>query len=561
MTDQPALTENSVAQDGDEDLLLTQVRNKAGDWVKKTYPEMGLLPITCLRLPGGFRIPFESRIAGYRVRKLMLILYIDEATIDDSNAEPVPERDDFAGDKGMKTIDQYRYLLRNNPVMLMSPQSAIDCFEAEHPKKKIYSLEPVLFLENIELSNISPVCWRIGYLEGLDYKVVTVSAKLKESTTPPPEALPTEGLSPTDMLPTVPPPIQKPDYGYTISAPELKSTSATASFPGWKMGKINLNPRRRPPLLEVALSDLSGADKFHLNEQWTIWSCLAHTIHTVHELGYGGFNPYNFAVEYVSGANAAGASFSDGVNGTPTLRFSEVGGWASDHTVVLHELGHALWSLLYTTQPPAINANQGASIGYQGIQEGFADYISGMMASPENATPLPGKARGFSVGKRVDQVNTEGFPRLIDGLPRLPHERRSRVTVDSERWNWLRNDLTNIGKKGKGRKKKAHDHGAHSGQDDRAHQLGHCWANVLWDFRQRIGSTLADPIVLLAHFKLRLPVGAETTSNPFTMYFLSLQETALFLQSRNALVIEERTKATLHDPEFWRSLASAHCLP
>ena len=398
--------------------------NKAAEYP----PEYGLALATPspLRLPDGWRFPYNSFFGPYRVRRCMVILFVDTTTPEPYRA--TEEWNNFAQQENNDIINKLQQALRPSGDIGI----ALKNLRTRHPDAQIESVEPVW-----DLAQQPPLCWRIG--------IIKVDVE--------------EGLRHYAVLAGM-------ADGHLIGEPELLSIGAV----GWRLGVV----ARQSGSLIVNLDKLTLVQQHH----WTMLSCITCANQFVEGLNYSGIGPHNVRVEYV---DMTGRPNTATVRGVPTLTFPYGGGWAQDPSVVLHELGHAWWSLLFTRTPASIKADKyGTEL--DGIREGFADYFA--------ATQLANGGKQVTIGQGL-------VDRVLDGkrldLPDPPG----------------------------------------------TYDICRKWANLLWDFRLRVeranlvswdkrrGRVAADDVVLGAHIKPRLDGNAP--ESPLACYFQSLRQAARHL--------------------------------
>ena len=423
-----------------------------------------------IRLPSGWRFPYDSFAGSFRVRQSMLILFVsDDGVISEewNDFERGPHRD------ALQML--YEELAGKPPPNLPPLQTILPKVRGEHPDAIIESIETVWALNE---EGKPDLYWRLGLIEGI-YRFVIVVGQDQKAT-----------LDRSQRVPY----LQK----------TLRSLSAR---PKWDLGRARF--RRRSGNLTVKIGDLQhiARSKEHLRSQWTVWSCVSRVAEFVEGLGYGEFGLNNVRIEYLeSDASVDGAAF-DTVRGVPTISFLRGEGWAEALSIVLHELGHALWSLLYT-RPPAILDTRAHKRELEGIQEGLSDYFAATILSDRHHRPI--RIGGELAGAAASRYR---LPRLVDGRPF--------TDLDLD-------DIENMDE----------------------HLIGQNWANFLFDLRQHIQAhsdvCTADDLILRAHTKPLLPDGGVDPTSPRHCYLASLRETAVALDLPFA------------DDSFWEALATRH---
>jgi hypothetical protein len=203
--------------------------------------------------------------------------------------------------------------------------------------------------------------------------------------------------------------------------------------------------------------------------------------HWLRALGYNAIGPENVDILFdpPSPTVQRDGAACDTVNGTPVLGFQVGERWAEDPSIVLHELGHALWLLLFTRRPVSIDGKAYADEQI-GIEEGFADYVAATLLERTAQPPIIGGGLPAGVGGHYR------LPRLIDTQPYRP--------LDAD-----------------------------------PHEIGHQWANLLWSVRASIYKQtgdvhLADRAILAAH--LRPPKITDGVAKPLERYLQSVAVSA-----------------------------------
>lgn len=423
-----------------------------------------------LRLPTGWRFPYDSFAGSFRVRHSMLILFVsDEGVVSE-------EWNDFERDPHQEALHTlYEELAAAPPPNLPPLQTVLPNVMDSHPGAVVESIEAVWAINE---EGEPDLYWRLGLIEGI-YRYVVVIGRDQKATL---------------------------DRGNRV--PYLQKTLRSLSVARkWDLGRARF--RRQSGNLTVKIRDLLDVaqDQEHLRSQWTVWCCMARAAEFVEGLGYGEFGPHNVRVEYLaSDALVDGAAF-DTVRGAPTISFLRGGGWAEALSIVLHELGHALWTLLYTRPPAVLDTNAHAR-ELEGIQEGFCDYFAAALLSKNNGPVVIGGELAEATASRYQ------LPRPVDGRPFTDPTLANVTNAD-------------------------------------AHVIGRKWANFLFNARQAaqqqgMAGRTADGLILRAHTKPLLPNGGIDPLTPMHCYLASLRETAVTLNLPFA------------DANFWQDLAARH---
>lgn len=424
--------------------LIAQQRVKSAP-----YSEYNLSIPKRLALPNGWRFAYDSFVGGFRVRQTMLILFVDKT------GKVTAEWDDFAQEPNKKEwVENAAQALPTIPT-LPSLSTAFNQFEQEYSAEiedkfkvplsqvQIETTEAVWSNEGSNEKDQWTLCWRFCIREGLRHFVLMVGC-----------------------------PSQSP----SLKAPYINLASQSKSVArDWDLGRARF--RRRSGNLTIKLKEFLDLpkEKEHLRSQWAVWSCMAQVAEFLERLGYGRIGSHNIRVQHLaSDTEVRGASYST-VNSVPTISFLRGKGWAEDPSIVLHELGHALWYLLYTRPPQSIDRDQYQN-EQEGIEEGFADYFAATQLADGN-TPI-------EIGGKLKRTEAGVYklPRPVDGQPFEPPP----------------------------------------SPDE--HEIGRKWGNMLWDFRTRVGKEKADSLILKAHLSPQ-PVD-NAASEPLARYFQSLEQIA-----------------------------------
>jgi hypothetical protein len=384
-----------------------------------------------LQLPDGWRFPYDSFVGRYRVRHSMLILFVDR-----QKSMVEIEHDDF---EEPEKVSNVRKILQDKQLALPPFSKVLEEVQEEHGQAQVVAFEPVLDAEAEDDEAL--LQWRVIIGEGTRHYAVPVYQSASEAL-------------------------------HIGRKEELRPRGVVSD---WVLGHAKYQSSSQTLTVNMVNQPASS------HSQWIVWSCMARVTQFVEKWGYGGVGPHNVQVRYAaSDIQTRGADF-DIIRGVPTINFLRGGGWAEDLSVVLHELGHALWALLYTRPPKHLKDTPGPVL--PGIQEGFADYFAATLLADDSS--WDGKIGG---GIPAHRARDYGLPRVVNGDPHLP------VSILPDRY-----------------------------------EIGQQWANLLWDLRTRMaqGGKNADPVILSAHIKPR--VGDDGPQAPLPCYFESLQETARHL--------------------------------
>ena len=389
-----------------------------------TFSQYDLSPATSLplRLPDGWRFPYNAFREAFRMQQTMLILFVDdrgqvEVEWDDLALSPVPPV------PGPPPILPPPPPVVQGPPPLPPLSLVLEQVRAKYPDARVETTEAVW-----DAQDRTRLCWRVGLMRGVVRFTVLVWGAAD-----------------------------------ALRFSERASNTKSASGSDFSLGAATCEDGE----LTVNLHDHES-----LRALWTIWSCMAQVAEFTQALGYGDFGPHNVRVELVdSDAETPGAAF-DPVRGVPTISFLRKGGWTEDLTIILHEMGHALWSLLFTRSPRHLKLENNKPL--LGIEEGLADYFAATQLSAGQA---------MDIGGRLDPQAARVYklPRTINGKFAAP-------------------------------------------DSDDPHEIGKQWANLLWNFRTQVGAQDADRVIIGAHIKPR--VGASPPDNPLACYLQSLKETA-----------------------------------
>lgn len=407
-----------------------------------------------LRLPDGWRFPFEFRVNSLRVRRTMVTLFVQ----DDKNI--IVEADELAKDQRLngwlnEQKEPERVALRPLKDIRVTKQAELRGI-LSHPDSawQVETTEAIYWRKG-DAPSAAPY-WRLGLVEnGMLRHLLWIDQ---------------DGA------------IADQKYASRSSGPIVNLGRSTLNLKSRKLS-INLgglvDKRRNSPYRD-------------LGYQWLVWNCMAHMAEVQESLGYLGFQPRHIRMEFSEATNALpGATYSR-VDNMPTISFLRQGGWAADPSVVLHELGHALWEQLYT-QPPQTIDTVTYTKQLEGIQEGFADFVAAMMLNPTNDPVV--------IGGSVQLAGNNHYllPRQIDGNLDAPHD----LPAD---WR--------------------------TSQQVDEHLIGWKWANVLWYLRKSLvdqGDTSldkrqrekqADQVILNAHLRPR--VSPSASSEPILCYLEAL---------------------------------------
>lgn len=442
-----------------QDMAQAHVKEKYGDFV---LTQATVLPI---RLPNGWRFPYDLYVGPFRVRHLMLILFVsDQGTLD-------VEWDDFADGK-------YAEAVKNMNTVVACLQSLPDDFpSAQEVRSRVTDEEPDAVVESTELvwaldEKVEMVLrWRVGLIKGILREVRMVGPK---------------GAQTLDRR------------GNLVDDGESQPCSLRVA-PDWNLGNARFRQRSGNLTIKTKGTDKSPTT---LHSQWRVWCCMAHVAEYLAKLGYGEFSPHNVHIEFLS-SDVKGAAFAT-VNGVPTITFSRDRGWDRSLSIVLHEMGHALWSLLYT-RPPKILENEAVSeVEREGVAEGFCDYFAAALLSENNAPVGIG-------GELKPQPKLYRLPRMVDG------------------------DVFQVSS-------------VPDSDPPARYLIGQKWANFLFDLRrviynEKIGTLQeADRLIFQAHLK-PVVLNPPNPITPMSVYAASLWETAV---AQNIPLPEETWKALIN---------------
>lgn len=390
-----------------------------------------------LELPDGWRFPFDLFVEGIRVRQAILILFIDR-----TSGAITPEVDNTAQIAALErqvlqsserpALDAKQYPPTGAP-WRQTNASFAKIAERVRAELKDADVE----IETAErvwdrYENRLVLAWRFGLRRGLAR---------------------TRLLVPLDAE----------------ASPAREEPSDTARSAGrWSLDGATFGRGR----LSVRLPRGDAEAR----ARWAVWSCMASTSSWLRALGYNAVGPENVDVLFdpASAAVQRDGAACDRVNGTPVIGFRLAERWAEDPSIVLHELGHAIWFLLFARQPASIDeAHRQDQVA---VEEGFADYVA------------------------AAQLERSGLPRTIGGGLRRGVGKQYRLPRDVEARPY-------------------------APADGDPHEIGHQWANLLWDVRERVLAqtqdlNAADRAVLAAH--LRPPEVPNGSGKPLERYLQSL---------------------------------------
>jgi hypothetical protein len=231
---------------------------------------------------------------------------------------------------------------------------------------------------------------------------------------------------------------------------------------------------------------------------WTIWSCFTSLQRYLDRLTFKVFDFYDVDIRQHS-VNDGEPAKTTHPNGIPLIRFyvspDKNVAWSNDVSIVLHELGHALWLLLFARPPRTIEDDPEQQFVAQGIQEGFCDYLAAAILKQHRNRPVLGGAIRHQLqgaGQTDDELRKMALPRPL--------------TTKAVKIN------TDIS------------------QEERKYRLGETWSHLLWEYRMRVlvghpdKVTEVDKVILLAH--MRPLVNSEEKQGAFRAYFDSLKATS-----------------------------------
>ncbi len=404
---------------------LTKVKELAGPF----DPTIATFSHQPLPLPGGWRFPFDIHLDDSRLSGQITILFVDQKT-----GQVETEWDNL---QAIRDITPDDYQPQKEPPLRFS--QVLEALQKDFPGARVETAEKVLTISDDR--KIWPG-WRIGLVEeGFNRSVVQVT--------------------------------RTPDGMIQHTEPQVRSRSATIR---WNIGGSRY--RSRSGLITINLKELAENQEYWRG-QWMVWSCIAHTAQYLSRLGYPWIEHHSIRVELLD--TMGGIGKYDRVEKVPVISFDLNRGATDDPTIVCHELGHAVWDLLFTRPAPLMLVDGENKGLYEGLQEGFADYFAGAMlaAGQDVGTVIIG-------GALPRKLVLPRIRRVLDGRPYS-----IRPTGDTE------------GKK---------------------YEVGRKWANFLWDLRRQLDPRQGDAVILRAHFKPLVPTGGPI--EPKAAYFQSLRQTA-----------------------------------
>ena len=407
-----------------------------------------------LRLPDGWRFPFEFRVNSLRVRRTMVTLFVQ----DDKNV--VVEADELARDQALmgwlnEQKEPERVALRPLKDIRVNKQVDIRAILSQPDSAWHLETTEAIYWRKGDAPYAVPY-WRLGLVEnGMRRHLLWL------------------------------------DQDGAIADQKHTSRSSGSIV---NLGRSTLNLKNRK--LSVNLRGLVDKRRHFpyrdLAYQWLVWNCMAHMAEVQEGLGYHGFQPRHIRMEFSDATNSLPGALYNRVDNIPTISFLRQRGWAADPSIVLHELGHALWEQLYAQPPQTIDTAQYTK-QLDGIQEGLADFVAAMMLNPGNEPVVIGGS------VELEGNNDYLLPRQIDGNLDTPN----RLPVD-----WRTNQRVD------------------------EHLIGWKWANLLWYLRGCLigqGDTSldesrrekqADQVILNAHLRPR--VSPSASSEPVLCYLEAL---------------------------------------
>ncbi len=333
-----------------------------------------LSPKLPIRLPGGWRFPYDSFAGPFRVRHSMIIFQVSD------DGKVWQEWNDFDQNPHIEELDDLFIDSIEKPLPTLPPvQDVLPEIMAEHSDAIIETSEAVWVIGEDGKPDLA---WRIGLVKGIE-RFTVVRTKGKKAT-----------LDRRNNL--------VPFLGRT----RLSKSAAKR----WDIGRARFRPRSGNVTIRIKELLKIGEEKEYLRNQWLVWACMAHMAEFVEGLGFNEFGPHDIRVEFLaSSVSVEGAAFNI-VQSIPTISFLRGEGWAEASSIVLHEFGHALWAILYARPPIGIDSKRYEQ-ELDGIQEGFCDYLAATLLSRNNKPVIIGGELKRAIANRYK------LPRIIDGIP------------------------------------------------------------------------------------------------------------------------------------------------
>lgn len=331
--------------------------------------DVAIVP-TPLRLPDGWRFPFEFRVNSLRVRRTMVTLFVQ----DDKNV--IIEADELAQDQVLKgwlneQKEPDRVALRPLRDIRVTKQADVRGILSHPDSAWQLETKEAIYWRKGDATHAVPY-WRLGLVEnGMLRHLLWIDQ----------------------------------DGAVVAQKHASRSSGSTANL---GRSTFNLKSRKLAINLRGLIDKRRKFPYRDLGYQWLVWNCMAHMAEVQESLGYLGFQPRHIRMEFSEATNSLPGAMYSRVDNLPTISFLRQWGWAADPSIVLHELGHALWEQLYAQPPQTIN-----TVTYtkqlDGIQEGFADFVAAMMLNDEEEPVVIGGS------VKLDDNNDYLLPRqLID---------------------------------------------------------------------------------------------------------------------------------------------------
>jgi hypothetical protein len=300
-----------------------------------------------LRMPEGWRIPFELWIDTFRLRRTMLIYFVPD------QGDPFLEWED--------SVEEVSKWDRTSPPRLLPFRDAIEIIQNKYG--------PAIDIENIEvawLPGIAPqLVWRFGFRVGQMRYAASVD-------------------------------------GVGAITEEIKS-SFVAAMSTMKLGKTKIGAKKLAVTFDAPSKQISRQRAY-----WIIWSCLDLACTFMREQGYANIFPDGIDFEVVDdltdlpigGEERVIGAATSTPNGIPTITLLSRDGWSQDPTIIFHEIGHGVWNFLFARQPrkfslpPTLSASRKIeqetrmNDKLSGIQEGFADYFAATLLYHDQAVKI-----------------------------------------------------------------------------------------------------------------------------------------------------------------------------
>ena len=358
---------------------------------KQKYAQFAFQAAAQLRLPGGWRIPFEVSLRQERISEWLLILFVsDDGSIEiesdtitrvSGNAELYQTAKERAAPELPPLEDVKQALAKSYPVYDMADYI-------------IETTEPVWLLAEQNPKGELTRYWRLILLHRNGTRTVAYAGYKSDHAT-------------RGMIAQVELQAALPIF---VSEPQIRARRIAHQ---WTLGRTKF--RHKQGYLAVNLKGLIGqgdGESSAHSSLWTIWSCIFALREHTELLGYAGVDLHRVMIEIVELSHET-AKF-DHSDKIPIITLPRKGGWPEELTIILHEFGHALWWLLYTRSPKTVRDPRHAHI-LDGIQEGFCDYVAATLVAG------PRTRKYVRIGRHLVE-RAHGLPRHIGGCQpdRLP---------------------------------------------------------------------------------------------------------------------------------------------